>query len=214
MFGVTMAVTHKEQEVVLRALSKDDLPTLVKNFSSMKVHMFTKGLFAQTLENETEWYENRRKDSNHCLWAIQPKGSDVPVGITGLHSITNIENSCTSGIIIWDPNWWGKGVASAAHLGRTMFAANFLNRFTIRSTVRVANQASRKALERVGYTVWGEEPVDDFRAGRWLDTYHLIWFRPSSLNFMFPEGIPEKYAQGVEKAKKALELAEKEVVFL
>ncbi|HBC45131.1 MAG: GCN5-related N-acetyltransferase [Candidatus Collierbacteria bacterium GW2011_GWB1_45_35] len=213
MFGVTMVVSHKEQEVVLRAFSKDDLPILVKNFSSMKVHMHTKGMFAQTLENETEWYEKRRVDPSCCLWAIQPKGSDVPIGVSGIHELSNRENSCYSGIIIWDPAWWGKGVASAAHLGRTMFAANFLNRFTIRSTVRVVNEASRKALERVGYTVWGEEPVDDYRGGEWLDTYHLIWFRPNAVSLFYRNGIPEKYRAGVERAAETLEIAKKEVVF-
>lgn len=214
MFGVTMAVSHKGQEVVMRAFTKEDLPTLVKHFSSMKVHMHTKGMFAQTLENETEWYENRRKDPTCCLWAIQPKGSEVPIGVSGLHDLDNRENSCSSGIILWEPEWWGKGVASAAHLGRILFAANFLNRFTIRSSVRVVNEASRKALERVGYTVWGEEPVDDYRDGVWLDTYHLIWFRPSSVDFMFPKGVPQKYVQGVERARITMEIARKEVAFL
>ena len=62
MYGVTMQISHKGQEVTLRALSKDDLPELVKHFSSMKIHMYTKGLFAQTLKNEMEWYEKNRKD--------------------------------------------------------------------------------------------------------------------------------------------------------
>ncbi len=214
MFGVTMIVLHKGLEVKLRAFSKEDLPTLVKHFSSMKVHLHTKGMFAQTLENEEEWYDKRRTDPECCLWAIQPTGSDVPVGVTGLHNLVSRENSCYSGIIIWDPKWWGKGVASTAHLGRTMFAADFLNRFSIRSTVRVVNEASRKALEGVGYTVWGEEPVDDFRDGKWLDTYHLIWLRPSSVNFMFPQGVPQKYIQGVERARLTMEIARKEVVFV
>ncbi len=213
MFGVTMDIDHNGVNVRLRAPSKADLPELVKHFSSMKVHAYTKGLFAQTLENETEWYEKRRQDPDHCLWLIQPNDSEDPIGVTGLHHINNRENTCVSGIIIWEPKWWGKGVASAAHLGRTLFAADFLNRFTIRSTVRVVNEASRRALERVGYTVWGEEPVDDYRSGRWLDTYHLKWFRPSSVNFMFPRGVPEKFLAGIERAKIAMELAHKEVIF-
>ena len=213
MFGVKMLVNHKGVKVNLRKFSKDDLPELVKNFDSMKIHLYTNGLFAQTLENEQEWYEKNRKDQDSCIWLIQPEGVDVPIGVTGLHGLTTREGTCTSGITIWDQNWWGKGIATAAHLGRTYFAANYLNRFTIRSHVRVENAASRKALERVGYTVWGQEPVDDFREGRWMDTYHLIWFRPSSVNFMFPGGVPEKYLAGIERAKLALELAQKEVFF-
>lgn len=214
MFGVTMLVRYKSQEVTLRAFSKNDLPVLVEHFSSMKVHMMTKGMFAQTLENEQEWYDKRRSDPDCCLWAIQPKGSDVPVGISGLHDLTDRRNSCVSGIIIWDPAWWGKGVASAAHLARTMFAADFLNRLTIKSTVRTANVASRKAVEKVGYTVWGEEPTADYRGGKWMDSYHLKWIRPDAVSILFPSGLPDKYTAGVERAKMALEIARNSVKFI
>ncbi|HCQ31088.1 TPA: hypothetical protein DIU27_01730 [Candidatus Collierbacteria bacterium] len=213
MYGITMKVTHKERKVTLRALCKEDLPELVKHFSSMKIHMYTKGLFAQTLENEVEWYEKNRKDPDSCVWGIQPQGSDVVVGVTALHDLSGRNNSCSSGIIIWDSAWWGKGVASAAHMGRTMFAADYLNCFTIRSSVRVENEASRKALERMGYSIWGTEPVAVPRAGRWLDTHHLKWIHPNMVEFFFPAGLPEKYREGVEKAKIALGTARREVTF-
>lgn len=209
-----MTIDHNGRKVLLRAPSKNDLSELVAHFSSMKIHMFTNGLFAQTLENETEWFEKNRKDPDSCLWLIQPDGYDLPVGVTGLHGLVNLGNSSSSGIIIWDPEWWGKGIASSAHIGRTFFAANFLNRFSIHSSVRTANNASRRALERVGYTVWGEEPCDDFRDGKWLSTYHLIWIRPDMANFLFNGDIPERYIPGIEKSKNALEIAKTEVVFL
>lgn len=213
MFGINMVITHKSQVVLLRPLSKNDLPTLVEHFASMRVHLYTMGLFAQTQENEEEWYEKNRKDEGSCVWAIQPEGYDLPIGVTALHGTNSRLNTCTSGIIIWDESWWGKGIASAAHLGRTLFAADYLNRFTINSSVRVPNDASRRALERVGYTIWGTEPIDDFRAGGWIDTHHLKWIHPDRVNVLFPAGLPEKYFAGVERARIALEIARTEVVF-
>lgn len=207
MFGINMMVRTEKAAVNLRPAQKDDMKELVKHFSSMRVHLYTNGMFAQTLENEEEWYDKVRQDKDGCSWLIQPAGHDHPVGITGLHEINTRENSCSSGIIIWDTDWWGKGVASAAHLGRTLFAADYLNRVKINSCVRVENNPSRKALERVGYTVWGTEPVDDYRAGRWLDTYHLTWFHPEKYNFFYPDGAPEMYKEGIERAKVALEKA-------
>ncbi len=213
MFGVKIKVTHKDLTVFLRAFTKEDIPVLVEHFSSMKVHMYTKGLFAQTFENELEWYEKTRKSQDDCVWAIQPEGSQFPVGVTGLHHINSRENSSSSGIIIWDQQWWGKGVASATHLARTLFAADFLNRWVIRSSVRVPNAASRRALERVGYSVWGTEPVCVLRAGEWLDTHHLVWLHPERVVVMYPNGIPEKYISGVDRASLALATARKEVEF-
>ena len=214
MFGINMQVKHDSLVVNLRPFAKGDLPVLVEHFSSMKIQMNTQGLFGQTLENEDDWYDKVRKNEDSCVWAIQPADSSVPIGVTSLHNITSRANSCVSGIIIWDPNWWNKGVASASHLARTMFAADFLNRFMIKSDVRVQNEASRKALEKVGYTVWGTEPLCVFKGGVWLDTDHLIWLHPEKLSVLYPKGLPEKFIAGVERAKTALELARKEVAFL
>lgn len=213
MYGIRMTVRHNGLTINLRPFSKEDVPVLAKHFSSMKTHMFTMGIFGQPLENELEWYEKNRKDPDGCSWAIQPEGNDEPIGVTSLHDINNRENSCTSGIIIWRQDWWGKGVASTAHLGRTLFAVDYLNRYTLRSSVRIANQASYRALLRVGYLVWGTEPVCILRAGKWLETHHLIWLHPERIGVLFPDGLPEMYAEGLSRATSALESARREVSF-
>ncbi|OGD83957.1 hypothetical protein A2572_00170 [Candidatus Collierbacteria bacterium RIFOXYD1_FULL_40_9] len=214
MFGIKMQVTTKKISVLLRPGTKEDIPELVKHFSSMRVHMYTQGLFGQTLENELEWYDKTRSSQEGCTWFIQPQGSKVAIGVTSLHKIDTWDGGCSSGIIIWDTNWWGKGVASAAHLARTLFAADFLNKYSIRSSVREDNQASRKALEKVGYTVWGTEPVDAYRSGKWIKTHQLKWFRPDKHQFYFPDGLPELFTPGVARAKIALQTARQVVEFI
>lgn len=213
MFGLTMRVSLKGFTVTLRPLTKADLPTIVEHFNSMKIHMFTKGLFAQTLENEEEWYEHNRKDPTTCLWAIVPEGSSVIVGITGLHNINNVHGTCTSGIIIWDTTWWGKGVATRAHLARTLFAADYLQRLTIKSATRSDNIGSFTALSHVGYNKIGIEPRTCFRAGRFLDSQLFCWINPERVNQLFPKGLPKQYKKGVKRAKEALALAREVVSF-
>jgi len=213
MYGMNMVVSHNGLTIKLRPFTKEDISVLVRYFSSMKTHMNTMGLFGQTLENELEWYEKNRTDQDGCVWAIQPEGCDEPIGVTSLHHINSREGSSSSGIIIWRQDWWGKGVASAAHLGRTLFAADYLNRSIIRSSVRTQNPGSFKALERVGYTVWGTEPRSCLRAGKWLDTYMLAWINPERVSVLYPEGLPKKYAAGIKRAAKALEIARREVIF-
>lgn len=208
-----MQVCHKGLTICLRAFKKEDIPVLVEHFSSMKIHLYTKGVFAQTLENELEWYEKNRKDPDSCTWAIVPNGAEKPIGVTSLHRINAFDNSCTSGIIIWDADWWGQGVAGATHIARTYWAACEHNRFVIKSSVRVKNEASRRALERVGYTVWGTEPLTAIRRGERLATHHLIWIHPEHANDLFPEGVPEIFLPGIEKARATLELAKYVVTF-
>jgi RimJ/RimL family protein N-acetyltransferase len=214
MFGIKMLVKHNGLNVLMRPLAKNDLDELVRHFSSMKVHLYTMGLFGQTYENELEWYEKNRKDDEGCIWGIQPEGHDKPIGVTGLHHIRSLGGDCTSGIIIWDANWWGKGVATATHLGRTLFAADYLNRHVIKSTARADNVGSNMALKRVGYSVWGTEPLDGYRQGRWLNSNHLIWIHPKMTGVLFPEGLPELFAPGVKRAEIALVTARNEVEFV
>lgn len=203
MYGVNMYVAFDGLGVKLRPFSKGDLPVLVRYFSSMKVHMYTQGLFAQTEESEEEWYERTRKDERSCTWAIQPDGSEEPIGITSLHGI-DLFGSASSGIIIWNVDWWGKGIATRAHLGRTLFAADYLNRLTIKSSVRADNAASFRALTRVGYNLTGLEPRTSYRAGRYIDTKLLCWIHPEKINLLFPEGGAEAYKEGIENASIAL----------
>ena len=182
--------------------------------SSLKVNMWTMGLYGFTEADEREWLEKTAKYPKGVSWAILPDGCDLPVGNTGLHGIDFVTGSCSSGIIIFDPTWWGKGVASRAHLARTWFASDMLHRLTIHSTVRDQNEASRRALERVGYTVTGRIPRSAYRNGVYVDTLNLSWLNPARTSVLYPDGLPVEFEAGVERAKLALEKARKVVAML
>lgn len=212
MFGMTMRIEKDGSGIELRPFKKENLPIVAAGFSSMKVHKWTTQTFSQPLQNEEEWFDKMRKSENDCVWAIVPDGSETPVGITGIHRM-DLNGACGTGIVIWDPDWWGKGVATRAHLGRTLYAANYLNRILIYSSVREPNKASLKALLRAGYTVWGIEPRSVYRNGAWGDTYRLVWINPERVSLIYPRGLPGMFAEGVKRAGEALETARKVVTF-
>ena len=151
MFGNPMRIEIEGFGVVLRPPRKEEMENFAEMFSSMVVQMHTLGMRAQTPEDEKEWWEKTRKDETTRLWGIVPDGSDSMVGVTGIHEIHPAWGSCSTGIIIADPKWWGKGVAYRAHLGRTWFAVNILNRMSMQSIVRAPNEASFKALLKAGF---------------------------------------------------------------
>lgn len=214
MFGPTMRIEFDGFGVTLRAPSRAETEALAQAFSSMQVHMYTMRTYAATPEDEAEWYERVRKDNRGCQWGIVPDGEDSIVGFTGLNGIDPISMSCTSGIIIARTDLHGKGIATRTHLARTMFAADYLNRYTIQSHVRVPNEASFKALERVGYMKTGKHLSDWYRDGKFLDTYVLSWLHPNRLMFTKPDGLDMAEAEAVERAQIALGKARKTVKFL
>lgn len=215
MFGVKISISIDGITIHLEPFSEDALPNLAKHFCSMKVFMYTQQLFAQTLENEKDWYNKMRVSPNDVVWGIRPEGETQFIGTTGLHQL-DLSLSCVSGIIIWDTNWWHRGIATRAHLGRTMYAADYLSRFTIKSHVRADNVGSYKALERKGYIRTGIDPRTTFRQGKFLDTYNYIWFHPERISVLFKEegGVPPlEYQEGIAKAQVALSLAREVVNF-
>lgn len=214
MYGLPMSVETERIKVTLRAFSKEEVVAFVPYFNSMKVHMYTAGMWSQTVENELKWHEKNMTEYDSAVWAVVPDGETEPVGVTSLHKIADVFGSCSSGYICYKPEWWNRGVASAAHLCRLYYAVEDLNRLTIESSVRVDNPGSRKALERIGYTVWGTDPITIQREGRFLATDHLRWLHPERKEILFPRGVPEKYVEGLAKAQIALDKARQLVKFL
>jgi RimJ/RimL family protein N-acetyltransferase len=84
----------------------------------------------------------------------------------------------TSGIIIVDSDYWGKGIASAAHKARTWYAFRQLGLVRIKSAVRNGNEGSLKALERSGYGHVYTERNTSFVDGAYRHQYNLECLNP------------------------------------
>lgn len=197
--------------VLLRPVIEDDLPLVARAFDSMLVNMYLNRTAAQNLANEQEWYLRISKNESEMVWAVEYENNLV--GITSLGAL-NFHLSAVSGIVIFNREVWGKGIATRAHLARTYFASEYLNRMTIVSHVRTPNEQSHRALVRVGYSVTGKEYRTQYRGGKYIDTYVYTWINPNYTNILFPEGLPEELKVGVENANIALEKAKKEVIFI
>ncbi len=214
MFGNPMYVKLGDIGVTLRPFQKEEMILIAQYFSSHEVSRYTNIVFAKTTDDEHEWWEKVRKEPNEVIWGIVPDGSNHALGSTGLHGITSLAGSCTSGIIIGDKNYWGKGIAYIAHLARTLYAVNILNRNTIHSTVRSENVASLRALQKIGYIKGDGYLRDLYTDGRFFDTFTLTWINPRRVSLLYPEGVPEHLTPFIRKARETLDLAEKLVMFL
>jgi len=145
--------------VELAPLSEDVMGEFVANggMQSHPVVRFLARRSSPVLKDEFEWFDKVRTDKDSMIWGIWVCASDGRqlIGTTGLNSIeygpTGMKQA-TSGVLIFDKNFWGKGIASAIHKARTWFAFTELGLTRIKSAVIQGNDASRKALEKSGYT--------------------------------------------------------------
>lgn len=190
--------------ILLRPPARTECQLIANGLQSLHVCKYMAMRHAQVLENEEEWYDEQRQNKDDVIWLIVPQGSEVPVGITGIHHFLNPAMRGTLGIVIWDPSLWGKGIATRVHIGTTWYAAKHLGLNTLDATVREANIASRKALEFVGFMPIGFSHFDDFRMGVFQNTNHLEWYNPFREDFLFPDGVPEDFSNGVLTAAELL----------
>jgi len=224
MFGNTLKVENNDLCLILRQPQQGDVPHIVEGMNDWEVMKYLGRFGAVTEDLEREWIQKTAKDDNSMIWTIQverkqilrefQKKNEIAIGNTGIHGFRNLNNSCSSGCMIWDKKEWGNGIASLSHIARTWFAARQLGVYTIHSEVYGPNIGSWKALERAGYTRTGEMPRCKFVDGKFVDKYTYTWIHPEAIDILFPEGIPNRYKDGIEKARVTLEKGNKYVKYV
>lgn len=162
-FGHMMRVTTDSGlQLELAPLRLEDMQYYIAD-GGMQAHSVTRylnSLPAQTQKDEEEWFERTRTSKTVLAWGIYDitDGDKVIIGGTTLMDIeSGVIRQATSGILIFRKDYWGKGVATAAHLARTRYAFEQMGLHRIRSAVIHGNDASYRALHRIGYeTVYVE----------------------------------------------------------
>jgi len=168
-FGPIIRLNVGDLEIELAPLSKEVLAEFVNpGLQQHGVFRYLNALAAKVAEDEYEWYERVRKDKACLVWGIwvYADEKDEETGeirrnriLIGNSALTEIEvghgfiRQATSGSLIFRKEYWGKGIASAAHKARTWYAFKHLGLHRIMSAVIQGNEGSLKALGRSGYTL-------------------------------------------------------------
>jgi len=165
-----------------------------------------------TANEELEHFEKVGQDKSfHWMIAVRTQdGTESLVGVSGLHVSEYFGESrrLSSGILLANRAWWGRGVASATHRLRTWHAFNVQGAFAINSCFIEGNDGSGRALAGVGYTQVGRNERSHLVNGQWRDEVLLTCYNPAALPVMWPDGdVPEYILKAVEKTKQALEWA-------
>jgi len=159
-FGPIIRFKAGELQVELGPFSKEDLGEFISpGMNQYSVNRYLAHHTSHTIEDEQEWYEKVRTDKTSMTWGIwvtQSDESKLLIGTTALHDI-NVNDAlihqATSGSMIFRKEYWGKGIASAAHKARTWYGFKHMGLHRIMSAVIQGNVGSLTALTRSGYTL-------------------------------------------------------------
>ena len=200
-FGLIMRLQLENLTVELAPFNREEVATFVEGMSRHSVTRYLATRTAQTKELEEEWYDKMIHDKYSVVWGIwiTEAGERKLIGGSSLDSLelNSHIRQATSGSMIFDQAYWGRGIASACHKARTLYAFEQLGLHRIKSAVDHPNAGSRKALERSGYTLVYTERNKAFVDGKLVHqdcleclnpadwAWHLWWGndRPPRKNF-------------------------------
>ena len=100
--------------------------------------------------------------------AIVDKKKNIHVGNVSLQSFNQINRSCELAIIIGEPSFWGKGIATRACAVMIYHAFNFLNIHRVWSGTGANNIGMQKVFNKLGF-----EQESVFRQAKFSNGKHV-----------------------------------------
>lgn len=181
-FGPIMKLKVGELGIELAPLTKESMEEFVKpGLQQASITRYLSRQTAPVLEDELEWYDKVRADKTRLNWGIWVvKGDErILIGDTALMDIQHKHiHQATSGSLIFNTAYWGKGIASSIHKARTWYAFQHIGLHRIMSAVIQGNEGSRKALEKSGYRLVYVERNEQFVDGELRHMDNLAVLNP------------------------------------
>jgi diamine N-acetyltransferase len=170
-------VFRKGRKTVLRPLCSSDVPLLMKWINDPEVQQYILGYLPAGEEAEKEWVKkaaamNPRGTPMDIVFMIETL-SGKPIGTMGLHQIDWKNRNATTGTLIGEKRYWGKGFGTDAKLALLEYAFNHLGLHKINSSVIEYNDRSRMYSLKCGYKVEGRRKSMVFVKGRFWDVVLL-----------------------------------------
>lgn len=162
--------------VNLRPFGKADIPTLTYWINDPEVRKFLIGTWPQTERQEEEWFNKLGSDDKNIVLAIETKDG-ILIGSMGIHRIDWKDRVATTGALIGEKEYWGKGYGTDAKMILLDYAFNTLNLRKICSNVYPYNKRSLHYSLHCGYKIEGRRRRQVFKNGRYWDLIELGLFK-------------------------------------
>ncbi|TSC69945.1 MAG: GCN5-like N-acetyltransferase [Parcubacteria group bacterium Gr01-1014_46] len=160
------------KKTILRPVFREDIPYLLKWINDPDVRQFVASIFPTTQKFEEDWVDGLGKDKDNIVVVIETK-EGKPIGLMGLHRIDWVNRLATTGALIGDKEYWGKGFGTDAKMALLDYAFNTLNLNRINSDVIAFNERSLNYSLHCGYQVEGRKRQAMFRHGKYWDRIEL-----------------------------------------
>jgi RimJ/RimL family protein N-acetyltransferase len=166
------------KRIYLRPPSKDDIPLFLRWINDPEVNQYLGGYLPMMEADEIEWLErihkNKEKD---MVFVLVDDKTNRPIGLMGLHGISWKDGTATTGAVIGEKLYWGKGCGTEAKMLLLNYAFNSLNLRKICSLVLSFNGRSQAYSQKCGYKVEGRLTKHIFKNGKFWDVIQMAIFK-------------------------------------
>jgi RimJ/RimL family protein N-acetyltransferase len=167
------------EKIQLTAIQREYLPKYVEWLNDFETSQFlAPGIpFPMSLEEELDWFENRRRREGSYIFAILTLAENKLIGNTGLHNVDLKNRSATFGIFIGEKTCWGQGYGTDATRTIVQWGFEQLGLNRIELWVYDFNPRAIRAYEKAGFRREGVRRQGLYRNGRFCDEYMMAILR-------------------------------------
>ncbi len=170
------------KKTILRPPQDSDVLLFQRWVNDPEVRQFIQRYIPASEKEEREWIEKMGKGSNtDIVLVIVAQGR--PIGTMGIHGISWKDRTATTGALIGEKGYWGKGFGTDAKMALLDYAFNTLNLRKILSHVYAFNKRSLAYSLHCGYRIEGRLVRQRFVNGRYWDEIILGLFKSQWLPY-------------------------------
>ncbi len=183
MKKIEPVIFRRGQKVHLCIVLKAYLPLITKWINDPEVTRYLGSYMPQYERNEEQWLERlAEKKNTDMVFALVTKNGEM-IGIMGLHQINSKDGTATTGALIGEKRFWGRGYGSEAKMLLLDYAFNTLNLRKICSAALAFNGRSVRYSKKCGYEEEGVRKAQFYKNGAYHDEILLAVFRDQWLPF-------------------------------
>jgi len=162
-------------KVQLAVVQREYLPQYVEWLNDWQVAQFLNPGIPMpfNLEDETDWFDNRRKSKENFVFAIITLDENKLIGNCGLHNVDLKNRTAVFGIFIGDKNYWNKGYGTDATRALLRFAFGELGLNRVELEVYDFNPRAMRAYEKAGFRSEGVRRQALYREGKFHNIHRM-----------------------------------------
>ncbi len=167
MFQGVRTIVLNGEKCKLRPLELSDVKEIVKHINDLELKEYLSTIFPFNEALETEWIKSLSSKKNEVHFGIEFDGNLV--GTTGLRDIDFVSKHAEFGIMIFNKDYWNKGIGTEATKLILKYSFEILGLHRIMLKVFESNTRAFKVYEKCGFKVEGRERQAVQRKGKFED---------------------------------------------